>query len=92
MKSQNFFIFTVSLLLSLFFVFNCGQGAKESESTHLEIGKVYYGFKFVKEKKIIEYDAVGKLFHHEKSGARLLKVVAKDDNKTFCIAFKYWVK
>ena len=54
----------------------------------MEAGKVYHGFKLIKQKKIKEMDAVGKLFRHLKSGARLLKIEAKEDNKTFCISFK----
>jgi Zn-dependent M16 (insulinase) family peptidase len=57
-------------------------------SAELEIGKVYHGFKFLKKQKIKEYDAEGLLFEHVKSGARLIKILAKDDNKTFMITFK----
>lgn len=54
----------------------------------MEEGKVIHGFKLIKQKKIKEMDAVGKLFIHEQSGARLLKIEKDDDNKTFCISFK----
>jgi len=54
----------------------------------MEVGKIYNGFKLIKQKTIKEMDAVGKLFKHLKSGARLLKIEADDDNKTFCISFK----
>jgi len=57
-------------------------------ATDLEIGKTYHGFKFIKEKKIKEYNVVGKVFTHLKSGARLLKMETNDDNKTFMIGFK----
>ncbi|MCP4217102.1 MAG: peptidase, partial [bacterium] len=54
----------------------------------MEIGKIYHGFKLVQEKKIKEQNAAGKLLIHEKTGARLFKVESKDDDNTFCIAFK----
>lgn len=79
-KALRPFIFIVALMM-LF-------GNSMLEANDMEVGKIYHGFKLIKKKMIKEMDAVGKLFLHEKSGARLLKIEAKDDNKTFCISFK----
>ena len=76
--------FILKLLLMISIVFSPSLLNAKS----LEVGKTYYGFKLIKEKKIKEYQAVGKLFIHLKSGARLLKVETDDDNKTFIISFK----
>lgn len=87
-------MFTI-LAVFISMLFYCGQAAKKETKdvkkevkAAFEIGKVYHGFKFIKEQKITEYDAVGKLFEHQKSGARLLKIEADDDNNSFNIAFK----
>lgn len=59
-----------------------------SSPEELKVGKIYHGFKLVKEKEVKEYNVNTKLFLHQKSGARLLKVETSDDNKTFVISFK----
>jgi hypothetical protein len=64
------------------------SGGSFINAKDMEVGKIYHGFKLIKQKKISEMNAVGKLFKHVKSGARLLKIEAEDDNKTFCISFK----
>ena len=74
----------IIFILGMMMIF--GNSMLEAED--MEVGKVYHGFKLIKQKMIKEMDAVGKLFLHQKSGARLLKIEAKDDNKTFCISFK----
>lgn len=53
-----------------------------------EINKTYYGFKLIQESKIDELQSVGRLFYHEKSGARLLHLENEDDNKVFSIGFR----
>jgi len=47
-----------------------------------------HGFRLVEKRFVKEQNAECLYFIHEKSGARLLKIEAKDPNKTFCIAFK----
>ncbi len=55
---------------------------------HLEKGTVCHGF-ILKEKKLIrEIGSWCFYFSHTGTGARLLRVVADDPNKTFCIGFK----
>jgi len=54
----------------------------------LPIGALLHGFKLEQKQFIKELDGEGYLFRHLKSGARLLKVVSKDDNKVFSVAFK----
>ncbi|MGE5681501.1 MAG: insulinase family protein [Bacillota bacterium] len=51
-------------------------------------GEIYHGFKLLEKKFVKEVNAECLLFEHVKSGARLLKINAKDINKTFSIGFK----
>jgi presequence protease len=51
-------------------------------------GDTYSGFKLIEKKFVKEVNAECLYFEHIKSGARLLKIVAPDENKTFCISFK----
>lgn len=53
-----------------------------------EINKIYHGFKLMEESKIDELQSIGRLFYHEKSGARLLHLENKDNNKVFSIGFR----
>lgn len=52
------------------------------------INNVYHGFKLVQESKIDELQSIGRIFYHEKSGARLLHLENEDDNKVFSIGFR----
>jgi len=53
-----------------------------------EPGKTYHGFRFDREKKIGEINSTGRIFVHEKSGARFLSISNEDDNKVFSISFR----
>lgn len=53
-----------------------------------EINKVYHGFKLIEEKEVEEINSTARIFHHEKSGARLLSLKNDDDNKVFSIGFR----
>ncbi|RQW03962.1 peptidase, partial [candidate division KSB1 bacterium] len=53
-----------------------------------EKGQSYFGFELKEKKFVQEVNATCLLFEHTQSGARLLKIAADDDNKTFSIAFK----
>ncbi|KYH34882.1 peptidase M16C associated [Clostridium tepidiprofundi DSM 19306] len=53
-----------------------------------EINKVYHGFKLIEEKEVKELNSIGRIFEHEKSGARLFQLQNDDDNKFFSIAFR----
>jgi presequence protease len=48
----------------------------------------YPGYKLIEKRFIKEVNAQCYLLEHIKSGARVLKIAADDQNKTFCIAFK----
>jgi len=48
----------------------------------------YHGFKLIEQRFVKEVNAECLYFEHIKSGARLIKIEAKDPNKTFSIAFK----
>ena len=54
----------------------------------LEINKSYHGFRLLTVKKIKEVASTTYQFEHEKSGARLLFLENKDDNKVFSITFR----
>ena len=53
-----------------------------------KVNEIYNGFKLLEESKIEELDSIGRLFQHEKSGARLLQIENDDDNKVFSIGFR----
>ena len=53
-----------------------------------EINKDYHGFKLIEEKEVKELNSIGRIFEHEKSGARLFQLQNDDDNKLFSIAFR----
>lgn len=53
-----------------------------------KVGEVYNGFKLEEKKFVEEVNAECLYFTHEKSGARLMKIMADDENKLFNIAFK----
>ncbi|MBP1743128.1 MAG: peptidase, partial [Firmicutes bacterium] len=52
------------------------------------IGEIYCGFRVVEKQPIRDVDSEGLIFEHEKSGARLLFLKNKDDNKVFSISFR----
>lgn len=54
----------------------------------LEVGKIYHGFKLTEEKNIKEVNGIGRMFLHEKSGAKLYNIENEDDNKVFSISFR----
>jgi Zn-dependent M16 (insulinase) family peptidase len=49
---------------------------------------MYHRFPLTEETKIKEIDSIARVFEHVKSGARLLHLENKDDNKVFSIAFR----
>ncbi|QUH27550.1 insulinase family protein [Vallitalea guaymasensis] len=53
-----------------------------------EVGKLYHGFKLVDEQNIGEIGSIGRLFQHEKSGARLVSINNDDNNKVFSVNFR----
>lgn len=55
---------------------------------HLETNKNYYGFTLKQEKQIDEINSKGRLFYHEKSGAKLIQLENDDDNKVFSVSFR----
>ncbi|MBN2399710.1 MAG: insulinase family protein [Candidatus Aminicenantes bacterium] len=78
---------TITLALALILV--SGSAAQSAQvNKPLQIGATVHGFKLEQKQFIKELDGDGYLFRHLKSGARLLKVVSKDDNKVFSVAFK----
>lgn len=53
-----------------------------------KVNEVYEGFKLIEDVYIEEIKANGKVFEHEKTGARLLNISNDDDNKVFAIGFR----
>ena len=53
-----------------------------------ETGQIYHGFKLIEKRFVTEVNSECLVFEHVKSGARLLKIVTDDNNKTFGITFK----
>lgn len=54
----------------------------------IELNKTYFGFKLIEEKYINDITSTGRIFIHEKSGAKLVNISNTDDNKVFSISFK----
>lgn len=54
----------------------------------MEVGQSYHGFKLLEEKRINEAQALGRIFEHEKTKARLLHLENDDDNKVFGVGFR----
>lgn len=54
----------------------------------MEIQQVVSGFRLVEERQVPETNSLGRLFVHEKSGARLLQLANDDSNKVFGIGFR----
>lgn len=80
----------VTFIMAMSLILLAGSGRQETKRVDepLTIGAVVHGFKLEQKQFIKELDGEGYLFRHLKSGARLLKVVSKDDNKVFSVAFK----
>ncbi len=64
------------------------QIARRSTMEKLEIGDVYEGFQLLEEKNIDEINSIGRLFYHNKSGARLFHLQNDDSNKVFSVSFR----
>lgn len=75
-------ILSATIILLVAVVWSCAPKSK------FKVNETYYGFKLVEKKFVKEVNANCLYFIHEKSGARLLKIDADDNNKLFNIAFK----
>lgn len=58
------------------------------KATTSENTLVIHGFKLLRKEFIKEINAEASYFEHSKSGARLVKIAALDENKTFSISFR----
>jgi Zn-dependent M16 (insulinase) family peptidase len=78
-----------AVIIALSMILLSGSDMKTTQPNEpLSIGAVLHGFKLEQKQFVKELDGECYLFRHLKSGARLLKVVSKDDNKVFSVAFK----
>ncbi|MBW2699272.1 MAG: insulinase family protein [Deltaproteobacteria bacterium] len=84
MKNMTFTTIAIFLLLG----FWPEPAVVQAGSADLEVGMSYHGFKLLSDQEIKEIGARAKIFEHEKTGARLMKLECDDDNKVFSISFK----
>ncbi len=54
----------------------------------LKVDNIYNGFQLLEERNIREINSIGRLFYHNKSGARLFHLENDDSNKVFSISFR----
>ena len=54
----------------------------------MKVNDIISGFRLVEERPVPETDSLGRLFVHEKTGARLLQLANSDTNKVFGIGFR----
>lgn len=88
-KRQFISIFTLIILLSTTFFNLCSSiSYAESESSTLHKGEVYHGFKLVEERELDNIKSLGRVFHHEKSGIKLVQIKNEDKNKYFSLNFR----
>ena len=91
----------ISIVMLLVFTFNIisnpivnvlASEAKSNTETsakeEYKEGQVYHGFKLQDQEEIPGYNALGRLFVHEKSGAQVFQFKNSDPNKYFSITFK----
>lgn len=60
---------------------------KQSDENY-KVGEVYHGFKLIEEGELKDYNAVGRIFEHVKSGAKLVQFKNADENKYFAVTFR----
>jgi Zn-dependent M16 (insulinase) family peptidase len=51
-------------------------------------GQLYHGFRLDEAEELTDIQGLGKVFYHEKSGARLFVLTNEDDNKVFSVTFR----
>jgi Zn-dependent M16 (insulinase) family peptidase len=54
----------------------------------MQVNGIYAGFRLVEERPVVEAGSLGRLFVHEKTGARLFHMENDDNNKVFGIGFR----
>ncbi len=54
----------------------------------LKVGENYNGFKLLEIQDLKELNSIGRIFIHEKRGARLFHMENAEDNKVFSIYFR----
>ncbi len=74
-------------LIAIFFA-ACATTPAQTASPTVELAPLVHGFRLVQVRQVPEMGIAAKLFVHEQSGARLLKMEANDEHKMFCISFK----
>jgi len=62
--------------------------AAAAEPRAYEAPKELHGFELVREKFVAEYDSQVLMYRHRKTGAEVMSLVCKDENKTFGAVFR----
>lgn len=75
-KRVSSFILIVMLLTLLFS--NSSYNQVYAKNMKLEVGQIYHGFKLIEERNLKDIESIGRIFYHEKSGARLLQIENKE--------------
>ncbi len=75
-------------MISMSLLLLAGGAKAVQDKKELQPGAMVHGFKLEQKQFVNELDGECYLFRHQKTGARLLKVVSQDDNKVFSVAFK----
>ncbi len=79
----------MSIVIVLSLLLFSGSAVKTPRAADApKVGDTLHGFTLEQRRFVKELDGECYLFRHNKSGARLLKVASKDDNKVFSVAFK----
>lgn len=87
-KQKPIALILLVVLLSTFLFSNISPSISYAETKALKVGENYFGFKLIEETNLKELDSIGRIFHHEKSGARLIQIENDDENKAFSISFR----
>lgn len=87
-KGRKISSLILTVILLTFLVSNLGYAETHTAESELKVGKTYHGFKLIEEKNLKDIESIGRIFYHEKSGAKLLQIENEDENKTFSISFR----
>ncbi|MBU5425222.1 insulinase family protein [Tissierella pigra] len=87
-KQKQISVLLLAVLLSTFLFSSISPNISYAETKDLKVGETYFGFKLIEEKKLKDLDGIGRIFQHNKTGAKLLQIENDDENKAFSISFR----
>ncbi|NLK44522.1 MAG: insulinase family protein [Tissierellia bacterium] len=88
LRTKSISLVLLVTLISTFLFSSVSFSISYAETSDLEVGETYFGFKLVEERNLEELNSIGRVFYHEKSGARLFQIENDDQNKSFSISFR----